>query len=154
MNIAFISRIVTAAITLACVLTASAAHSQSNIATAVQAKLAAGATKLESSCGDEIKNFCSTVTPGEGRVVLCIEAHEDKLSPKCLFEMHQAAINLKFVAETVKLATNACRGDLSKYCGKIQVGQGRVMQCLTTNKTSVSKACADSLQKLSDFSGN
>jgi Golgi apparatus protein 1 len=118
----------------------------------IQAKLVAGAAKLESSCRDEIQKFCSTVTPGEGRVVLCIEAHEDKLSSKCLFVMHEAANRLKLTADIVKEATNACRGELGKLCGSVQVGQGRVMQCMIENKASVTKACADSLGKLSDLS--
>jgi len=148
------ARAATAAAAIAIALTASTAYSQSNIATALQAKLAAGAVKLESSCGDEIKNFCSTVTPGEGRVILCIEAHEDKLSPRCLFDMHAAAKNLKVVGDTFKEATGACRGDISKFCGQTPAGQGRVMQCLMTNKASVATACADSLQQLSDLAGN
>ena len=27
--------------------------------------------------------FCGQVTPGEGRLVLCMMAHEDKVSNKC-----------------------------------------------------------------------
>lgn len=143
----------TVAAALAIALTASSAHSQSNIATAVQAKLAASAEKLKNSCGDEIKNFCSTVTPGEGREVLCIEAHEDKLSPKCLFEMHEAAKNLKLAADAFKDATTACRDDVAKYCQQTPAGQGRLVQCLIANKASVSKACSDGIKMLSDFSG-
>jgi hypothetical protein len=48
------------------VLTASAAYLQSDIASAVQAKLAAPTVKMHGSCGDKIKKFSSTVTPGEG----------------------------------------------------------------------------------------
>jgi hypothetical protein len=151
MNIPFIAQAATAALALA--LTAGSASSQSDITTSLQAKLAANAAKLQSSCGDEIKNFCSTVTPGQGREVLCIEAHEDKLSPKCLFVMHEAANNLKSAGDNLKEATSACRGDVAKYCEQTKAGQGRLMQCLMTNKAAVSKACADSLQKLADFAG-
>jgi hypothetical protein len=154
MNISYIARANTAATVVAIVMTASAAYSQSNIATAVQAKLAAGVAKLQSSCGDEIKNFCSTVTPGEGREVLCIEAHEDKLSPKCLFDMNAAAKNLKLAADTFKETTAACQGDVAKFCGQTAAGQGRLLQCLMTNKATVSQPCAANLQKLSDFSAN
>jgi hypothetical protein len=154
MNIMSLRQAAVATFVLAVAYASTTAYSQSNVASAIQAKLAAGAAKLEASCGDEIKSFCSTVTPGGGRVVLCIEAHEDKLSPKCLFDMTEAGKNLKITADTVREATSACRGDLGKLCGSVQVGQGRVMQCLMTNKASVIKACADSLRKLSDFSEN
>jgi hypothetical protein len=151
MNIAHIARTSVAA--LAVVLMASAANSQSNVAIAVQAKLAAGATKLQSSCGDEIKNFCSTVTPGQGREILCIEAHEDKLSPKCLFDMHAAAKTLQMAGDSMKEVTGACRNDVATLCGKTPAGQGRLLQCLLTNKASVSQTCTASLQKIADFAG-
>lgn len=153
MNSTQIARAATAAIALAIALTASTANSQSNITTAIQAKLAAGVAKLQGSCGDEIKNFCSTVTPGEGREVLCIEAHEDKLSPKCQFDMQETAKNLKLAGDLFKEATDACRGDVAKFCGHTPAGQGRLLQCLMTNKASVSQHCAATLQKLSDFAG-
>ena len=72
MNISYMVHIVTAAVAIA--LGASTAYSQPNISTALQTELLAGAERLKSSCGDEIKNFCSTVTPGEGREVLCIRS--------------------------------------------------------------------------------
>lgn len=153
MKIIHIVRAATVTATLAGILIANVAYSQSNITTAVQAKLAAVVAKLQSSCGDEIKNFCGTVTPGEGREVLCIEAHEDKLSPKCLFDLHAAAKNLKISTDAFKEATTACRGDVASLCGKTPAGQGRLLQCLITNKASVSHPCADSLQKLADFAG-
>ena len=152
MNISYMVHIVTAAVAIA--LGASTAYSQPNISTALQTKLLAGAERLKSSCGDEIKNFCSTVTPGEGREVLCIEAHEDKLNPKCLFDMHEAAKNLRLATDIMKEATGACREDVEKFCAKTPAGQGRLVQCLLTNKASISKSCSDSLQKLSDFSIN
>lgn len=153
MSIRYAAPAMTAVVALTVAMVAKPANSQSDIASGVQAKLAADAAKLERSCADEIKNFCSTVTPGEGRVILCVEAHEDKLSPKCTFAMHEAAKDMKVAADTLKDASSACRDDVGKLCAKTPVGQGRLMQCLTTNKASVSKACADNLQKLSDFAG-
>jgi hypothetical protein len=154
MSITHVARAATAVIALAVTLAATTANSQSNVTTAIQAKLAAGVANLQSSCGDEIKNFCSTVTPGEGREVLCIEAHEDKLSPKCLFAMHEAAKTLKLSTDTMKEATTACGGDVAKFCAQTPAGQGRLLQCLMTNKASVSQPCAADLQKLSDLAGN
>src|SRR5271169_1726220 len=141
MNISHIAPAAIAAVALAVALMASPANSQSNVTTAVQAKLAAGVAKLQGSCGNEIKNFCSTVTPGEGREVLCIEAHEDKLSPKCLFDLHATAKGLKLSSDAFKEATAACHGDVAALCGKTPAGQGRLLQCLISNKASVSKPC-------------
>ena len=54
---------------------ASLASAQTDIAKAVQEKLAAEAAKLDNSCADDIKKYCSDVTPGEGRMIYCMQAH-------------------------------------------------------------------------------
>ena len=41
------------------------AYAQTDIMNVTLEKLAAGIKKLETSCGEDIKKYCSTVTPGE-----------------------------------------------------------------------------------------
>ena len=36
-------------------------------------------------CADDIKKYCTDSDPGEGRMVYCMQAHEDKISPKCAY---------------------------------------------------------------------
>ena len=129
-------------------LVASAAYAQSDIVKAVHDKLAAGIAKLESSCSDDIKKYCSEVTPGEGRVLHCMQAYEDKISPKCVYDVHEAALNLQTAADRLKEAVTACRDDITKLCGKVQPGEGRVAQCLITNKAAASQQCAGAIQNL------
>src|SRR5687768_3281461 len=49
----------------------------------MQDRIAAGIQKLQSACRTEMASFCSSVTPGEGRLILCMQAHEDKISNQC-----------------------------------------------------------------------
>ena len=35
------------------------------------------------ACEADIKGFCSDITPGGGRVMLCVRAHDDKVSKPC-----------------------------------------------------------------------
>jgi Cysteine rich repeat len=151
-NTSYSPPVMTAILSLIFSLATATAHTQ-DIEKTAQAKLAAAAAKMESTCGDEVKKFCSTVTPGEGRMVFCLMAHEDKLSPACTIEMHQAAMNVQMLAGLLKDATTLCRGDLGKVCGQTQAGHGRLIQCLMTNKAKVSNECADAVQKLVDFAG-
>ena len=46
---------------------------------------------LQEACKEDIKNYCSNVTPGEGRLLACAAAHEDKLSGQCSYALYQAA---------------------------------------------------------------
>jgi hypothetical protein len=42
-----------------------------------------GKEKIKQACGDDVKRFCEGVTPGEGRIVQCLEEHAKDLSQDC-----------------------------------------------------------------------
>ena len=46
-------------------------------------------------CKTELENYCKDVTPGEGRVIACIYAHEDKLSDRCENALYDSAQQLE-----------------------------------------------------------
>ena len=58
----------------------SSAKAQTAVSQKVQARLAAAAEKLQAACGGDLSKYCSAVTPGEGRLIFCMMAYEDKLS--------------------------------------------------------------------------
>jgi Golgi apparatus protein 1 len=129
-------------------LPASFASAQSDLAKAIQEKLAAEAAKLENSCADDIKKFCSDVTPGEGRMIYCMQAHEDKISPKCAFDLEEAATDVQLSADNLKEAVAACKAEITGVCGKIQPGQGRVAACVMANRATASKSCVEAIEKI------
>jgi hypothetical protein len=133
-----------------CVAISSAAYPQTDIMNSLREKLAAGFKKLETACGEDVRKYCSTVTPGEGRLMLCIEAHEDKISDGCSSALDEVAYRAEAIADNLREAMNACRGDLDKFCATTQPGQGRLAACLATNKISISKNCAEAVQKVQD----
>ncbi len=63
------------------VTVSSIAYAQTDTMNAILERLTADIQKLETSCGEDIKKYCSTVTPGDGRILHCMQAHEDKISP-------------------------------------------------------------------------
>ena len=137
-----------AVLPLAVTLAGGAATAQSDIMKAVQDKLAGSIAKLEASCSDDIKKYCSNVTPGEGRLLHCMQAYEDKISPKCAYDAHDAALNFQIAADRLQLAVTACRDDIAKLCGKTAPGQGRIAQCLISNKAATAPQCAAAIDKL------
>jgi hypothetical protein len=130
------------------IVPASSAFAQTDIAKAVQEKLAAEATKLENSCAEDIKKYCSDVTPGEGRMIYCMQAHEDKISPKCAFDLEEAATDIQLSADNLKDAVIACKAEITGVCGKTQPGQGRIAACLMANKSTASKDCLEAIGKI------
>jgi Golgi apparatus protein 1 len=88
------------------------------------------------------------VTPGEGRMIYCMEAHEDKISIKCAFELGEAATSVQTAADALKDAVIACKAEIKGVCEKVVPGQGRIAACLLSNKSTASPSCAEALQKI------
>jgi hypothetical protein len=115
------------------------------------ARLDAAVKKVEAACSDDLKKYCSTVTPGEGRLILCMQAHEDKVSEKCDFALFDASRRINRALDRIDRAADICWGDIEKYCSNIPEGGGRILQCLTGQKTSITPACQSELTKLSSM---
>jgi hypothetical protein len=128
----------------------SVAYAQTDIMNAILNRLTAGIKQLEASCGDDIRKYCSTVTPGDGRILYCLQAHEDKISPACEYDLNEVELQVETTTDNLRQAVNACRSDIDKFCAKTQPGQGRIAACLAANRTSVSKSCVEAVQTLQD----
>ncbi len=102
-------------------------------------------TVLE-GCKKELESYCKNVTPGEGRVLACLYAYEDKLSPRCEYSLYDASVQLERAVTAVTYVANECRDDLNKYCSGVQPGEGRLLTCLDKNKGKISKRCNEALK--------
>lgn len=98
-------------------------------------------TTIEQGCSVELEKYCSQVTPGEGRVLACFFAHEDKLSGQCQFALYNASAQLEHAISALNYVAGQCQNDMLKLCPEVAVGEGRVLDCLEANKESVSAAC-------------
>lgn len=45
--------------------------------------ISAAATFVRDECREELDRFCNDVAPGEGRLINCLERHDDKISRSC-----------------------------------------------------------------------
>ncbi len=70
-------------------------------------------------CREELDKYCSSVTPGAGRVLACLYAHNDKLSGRCEYALYDAAIQLERAAAALTYVANECGSDLRKYCASV-----------------------------------
>jgi len=121
---------------------------QTDVTKTLQEKVTARIAKLQSACVKDIKRYCKDVTPGEGRVIYCMQAHEDKISPQCTFELEDELTSVQNSLDDLKNAISACKAEIAGICGKVIPGQGRIAMCLLANKSSASKDCADAIQKI------
>ena len=94
------------------------------------------------ACEQEIKNYCSQVTPGEGRVLACFYAHEDKLSVQCINALYDGMAALERFVSTVSYVAGQCSEDIDNICGKTVPGEGRIAQCLLDNEADLTETCS------------
>jgi len=102
---------------------------------------------VKKACHKELTTFCKGVQPGEGRILACLYAFQDRVSGKCEYAIYDAATQLEQAATALKFAAAECKDDLLKYCGNVEVGNGRVKACLDKNEKSLSEKCKDALKQ-------
>ncbi len=77
------------------------------------------------ACQNEIDSYCSQVTPGEGRMLACFYAHENKLTVQCINALYDGMATLERVVETISYVASQCRQDIHSLCGATAPGEGR-----------------------------
>jgi hypothetical protein len=104
---------------------------------------------VANGCKTEIETYCKGVTPGEGRVLACLYAHEDKLSNRCEYALYDAAAQLEQAVAALTYLANECRDDLKAFCSGVKPGQGRLIQCIQSNKDKISSRCTQAIKDVS-----
>jgi hypothetical protein len=92
-------------------------------------------------CKKELVDYCSTVTPGRGRIAACLFAHHDKLSEQCGGVMEIGMVQLQMILSTVSYVVEQCYSDLDEYCEGVVIGGGRIQQCLSENRDKLEQKC-------------
>ena len=101
---------------------------------------------LIESCKVEIESFCSQVTPGQGRMLHCMAAHEDKISGRCNYALFQASAALEQMAAAIVHVAQQCKSDIQTLCGDVKEGDGRILMCLEENAEEVSGDCKQAVK--------
>ncbi|PDT83655.1 hypothetical protein CO669_33140 [Bradyrhizobium sp. Y36] len=126
---------------------------------------------IKSACRGDYPKVCASVPPGGAPALECLEKNKAKVSPACGSAVSAAtgggaaaatapsagAAAAPAAAPTVLVlrpmrpreelfvARSACGADIRTICAGVDVGAGRIMQCLANNAASLSPACRDVL---------
>jgi len=103
---------------------------------------------VKEGCKKELESFCKEVTPGEGRVLACLYAYEDKLSGRCDYALYDASVQLERVVAALTYVANECKDDLQKHCASVEAGEGRLAACLKKNEKDVTQRCKDAMKEI------
>jgi hypothetical protein len=97
-------------------------------------------------CKTEVDTLCKDVTPGEGRVLQCLSAHQDKLSSRCVYALADGSLQLDRLALAIKYVFVECKADADKHCADIKMGDGRIAECLKKNQASLDPKCTQAMK--------
>ena len=100
------------------------------------------AQQVFKSCEKDIKTYCSKVEPGDGRLLACLYAHENKISDSCDGAIGDAADQLDWFMDKIRIALATCAPDIQKHCAKVALGGGRVYRCLKGQQANLNKDCS------------
>jgi hypothetical protein len=100
-------------------------------------------------CKQDIDTYCKGVTPGEGRILACLYAYQDKLSNRCEYALYDAAAQLEKAIAALTYLANECRDDLKAYCSDVKPGEGRLIECIGKNKEKISDRCKQAIKDVS-----
>jgi hypothetical protein len=104
------------------------------------------ADQVKEGCRVEIESYCKQVTPGEGRLLACLYAVQDKLSARCDYALYDAASRLERAVAALSYGATECKGDIEKHCAAVQPGQGRIADCLKKQGDKLSKRCTQAMK--------
>ena len=105
------------------------------------------ASGVETGCLEETDKYCSEVTLGEGRLLACYYAHEDKLSSGCVNALYDAAEILNAEINALADVAETCMDDIDKFCANTEFGDGRIAKCLGYHSEELSEACSTSIDE-------
>ncbi len=100
------------------------------------------------ACQNEIDSFCDQVTPGEGRMLACFYAHENKLTAQCVNALYDGMVTLERAVETISYVASQCRQDIHSLCGATTPGEGRIAECLLDKKAELSSHCRSAIDEV------
>ena len=98
-------------------------------------------------CRQELATYCKDVTPGGGRIIACLYAFQDKLTPRCEYALFDSVSQLDRTLTNLSYVVGECRDELKTLCADIKPGEGRLLDCLDKNETKVSNRCSLALKE-------
>jgi Golgi apparatus protein 1 len=109
------------------------------------ALLSLGVARAEDACRADVEKLCKGVRPGEGRVLVCLQANEAQLSPACKQQVGVIGAKAKEIGA-------ACGDDVQQFCPNVKTGGGRILKCLVANSSNLSQMCQNMVKQAEEKS--
>lgn len=103
-----------------------------------------------SSCKQDIDTYCRRLNLGEGHIMACLYANDDKISSPCAMALNDVALQSENASKQVSEFIDACETDRENDCPTEEWEDGGVAKCLRFQSyvtESVSTSCRLALKK-------
>jgi hypothetical protein len=107
----------------------------------------ARAASAEDPCVADVRQFCSGVRPGGGRIASCLHDNEARLSAAC--RERRAAAEARFRQHVEELVA-ACGSDVDRLCSGVKPGGGRLFACLNRQQDDLSSSCRPKIEEFQE----
>ena len=94
-------------------------------------------------CEETVAKFCKDLTPGGGRIMKCLNDHQDAQSIACKDWLDDQKKSLKEL-------NTACPTDIASLCNFTNPDSVMVYRCLEDNYVSLKSDCRDKLREIKD----
>lgn len=100
--------------------------------------------KAKTACAGDIDKYCKDITPGEGRIISCLDSRADKLTASCAASKREAEEGASKTVDRAAMAfQKSCKSDVEKFCSDVPPGKGRQLECLSGHQDDLSRSCKD-----------
>ena len=96
-----------------------------------RSRMADAIETVAGACADDIDDFCGRVTPGAGRLAMCMRAYADQFSRGCQATLERVSSAIERSAQRV---TEMCWNEVRSLCGDAD----GLAQCVAQKKASLS----------------
>jgi len=111
------------------------------------------AASVHEACKADIDHYCDTVTIGNGRLMACLYAHENKISEDCDNATDDILAILDTVLAKIVDVQSQCISEIKKFCSDVKYGEGRILTCLKDNSSSLAEDCKKAMPPIADGLG-
>ncbi len=97
--------------------------------------------KLAQSCGADIEKYCKTVNLGSGRMMQCLNAKRESVSPACKTNIAAVTTLLTNRAQARAAVPKVCAADIIRACPDVKAGDGNILDCYMKAKHLFTPQC-------------
>eukprot|EP00884_Botryococcus_braunii_P009911 jgi/Botrbrau1/18921/Bobra.177_2s0075.1 len=103
---------------------------------------------LLEACYEDRQQLCAGYRPGSARVIRCLQDHRQELRYDCRAMLFDKEVRMAEDIDFRYRMKAACTAEISKFCGSVQKGEARVIQCLHqhVHEADVSSECKQEIE--------